>query len=108
MTQKNTTQTAEDYPFREWHKIRAEMAREVWENILDPIMTFAELARGYSYRNEVDLDPKEISAVLRLLVLGGYTETKLQASCGGNMTHVSGDLLEKEIKDWDSVKGGAA
>lgn len=103
MTQKGTAQKTE-----EWHKVRVEMTREVWEHILDPIMTFAELVRGYDHRKGIDFELPEISAVLRLLVLGGYTETKLQSSCGGNMSHVSGDLLEKEIKDWDGTKGGAA
>jgi hypothetical protein len=52
---------------------RVEMAEAVWRNVLDSILTFAELIRGYSALGDgsrVDFSPAEISAVLRLLVLG--------------------------------------
>lgn len=93
-------------PLPEWRKDRIKMAREVWDNILDPIMTFAELVRGYNHKDEKGIgafNPEEISSVLRLLVIGGYTETKLYCSTvGGSLSHVSGDSLEEEIKDWET------
>lgn len=88
----------------EWRKERIEMTRLVWENILDPIMTFAELVRGYNHEKGIDLSPEEISAVLRLLVLGGFTEPKLYCTVGGTLNHISGDSLDKEITRWDKCE----
>ena len=86
---------------------RIETTRLVWRHILDPIMTFAELVRGYGHDKGVDFNPEEISAVLRLIALGGYTETKTYCTFGGNLRHVSGELLEKEVRNWDTgEKGG--
>lgn len=89
----------------EWRKERIEMTKLVWQHILDPIMTFTELVRGYSHEKGMDLTPEEISAVLRLLVLGAYTEPKLYCTFGGSLTHVCGDSLEIEITGWDKAKG---
>ena len=75
------------------------MTHLVWEHILDPILTYAELVR-ISEENGIDFSQKELSAVLRLLVIGGYTETKLYSTWGGSLSHVSGKGLEKTIKDW--------
>lgn len=106
-TQNLSAQAAEGNTLPEWRKERIEMTRQVWENILDPIMTFAELVRGYN--GGIDFTPQEMSSVLRLLVLGGYAETKPYCTFGGSLRHVSGDQLEKETKNWDAgVEGGAA
>jgi hypothetical protein len=93
----------------EWQRERIEMTRQVWQHILDPIMTFAELVRGYNHEKGVDcFTPEEISAVLRLLVMGGYTETKTYCTFGGSFCHFSGDLLEQTIRNWDAgAEGGA-
>ena len=104
---KNNTPDHLTAEMPEWRQERIEMARLVWEHILDPIMTFNELVRGYG-NGGIDFNPEEITAVLRLIVLGGYTETKLYCTFGGSLTHVSGDQLEKEIRNWDkNTKGGA-
>ena len=82
---------------------RLEMTEAVWRNVLDPILTFAELMRGYHTledESRVDLDLEEISVVLILLVIGGYTETKLCCKGWDKLTHTCGDTLEKEISDW--------
>ena len=105
---KNTTTDHPAAAIPEWRQARIEMARLVWENILDPIMTFNELVREYG-NGGIDFNPEEITAVLRLIVLGGYTETKLYCTFGGSLPHVSGDHLEEEIRNWDrSTEGGAA
>ena len=90
---------------------RIETTKLVWEHILDPILTFAELVKGYDHEKGADLfTPQEISAVLRLLVLGGITETKMYStSVGGSLRHFACADLEKELKLWDEgAEGGAA
>ena len=103
-TQKVSTQAEEGKDIPAWKKDRIEMTRLVWANILDPIMTFAELVRGYDRENGLDLSPEEICDILRLIVLGGYTEPKLYCTWGGTLRHITGDMLEDEVKNWE--KGG--
>ena len=109
-TQNLSAQATESNTLPEWQKERIEMTRQVWRHILDPIMTFAELVRGYDHAKGIDcFEPEEISAVLRLLVIGGYTEAKTYCTFGGSLCHLSGDELEKTIRNWDmSADGGAA
>lgn len=97
-------------PRFEWQQERVEMGKDVWKHILDPIMTFAELVRGYDHASGIDcFTPQEISSVLRLLVLGGYTEIKTYCTEGGSLSHVSGEALDESIRNWDTeTKGGAA
>jgi hypothetical protein len=44
----------------EWKKERLEMTHLVWEHILDPIFTYAELVRGYD-KDGIEFTPKERS-----------------------------------------------
>jgi hypothetical protein len=77
-----------------------EMTKLVWENILDPLSTFAELVRGHDDQG-FPLDQKEIAAVLRLLVLGAYTEPKFYCTVGCSYPHFSGEELEGLFKNWN-------
>lgn len=88
----------------EGQKEYIELTRLMWRHVLDPIWTFSELVRGYGRTNGQDVSLEELSATLRLLVLGGYTETKVYCSSGGHLTYLSGDLLEDEIKYWDTAR----
>ena len=109
-TQNLSAQAAESNTPYEWQRERVEMTRQVWQHILDPIMTFAELVRGYNHEKGVDcFTSEEISAVLRLLVIGGYSETKTYCTFGGSLCHTSGEQLEEGTKNWDSTpEGGVA
>jgi hypothetical protein len=88
----------------DWKRERIEMTKLVWKNVLDPILTFCELVRGYDSRGHenIDLTPQEITAVLRLLVLGSYTEPKFYVTSGDSLHHISGEVLEELLKNWDS------
>jgi hypothetical protein len=87
----------------EW-KERIEMTRLAWRHILDPILTFSELIKGYDSRGRIDLTLEEVSDVLRLLVLGGYTESKMHCTIGDSLCHTCGDALEKELENWDGSR----
>ena len=84
----------------DWQKERVEMATLVSEHILDPIMSFAELVRGYDEKTGIGFEHEEITAVLRLLVLGGHAELKTYCVTGGHWCHISGTSLNKEWKEW--------
>jgi hypothetical protein len=86
--------------WKEQKKVRAEMMQDVWDHILDPIMTFAELARGYDEEKGIGLSIQSISAILRLLVIGGYTDTMMQCVVGTSFCHVTGGELNDIIKQW--------
>lgn len=110
MAEQNVTaQAAESNNAFRQRRERVAITHEIWTTILDPIMTFAELVRGYDHTKGIDgFNPEEYSAVLRLLVLGGYTETKLQCASGCTLNHVSGEQLEMEIARWcESVEGAS-
>jgi hypothetical protein len=84
----------------EWQKARVEMTRDVWKHIVDPLMLFAELVRGYDHKRGADLTMEEISSVLRLLALGAYTEPKFGCGWGGSMTQVSCERQEDAARQW--------
>ena len=84
----------------EWQKDRIEIAALVGEHILDPIMSFAELVRGYDSRKGINFTLDEISRVLRLLVIGGHAEMKLYGVTGDSWCHISGKNLDDEIREW--------
>ncbi|MDR1241803.1 MAG: hypothetical protein LBM00_03305 [Deltaproteobacteria bacterium] len=109
-TENLSAQAAESKDLPEWKKERIKMAKATWRNILDPILTFAELVRGYCNLEDgsrVDFNLDEISAVLRILVIGGYAETKLHCNGWDDLAYTCGDSLEQNIKDWNAgTEGG--
>lgn len=88
---------------REWETERIYMARSVAQHILDPMMTFAEIVKGYDQGKNIDLNLDEISAVLRLLVLGGHMDVMMSCSQGGFLCHITGKELEAYAHDWAKV-----
>jgi hypothetical protein len=78
------------------------MTRLVWEHILDPLMTFAEMIKFYDGEKAGPLETDEICAVLRLLIIGASTDLKLYCNpTVGIASYTSGAFLEKMTQDWD-------
>ena len=82
----------ENKPIPEWQQERIEMVRLMGKHILDPIMVFASLV---TFEKEKVFDAKEVCAILRLMILGGYMELKTYCvtSAGGHMQYFGDDSL---------------
>jgi hypothetical protein len=101
MAKENAVTEATGNTISEWRQGRIEMTRLVWEHILDPLMTFAEMVRYYDSEEAGPLEKDEISAVLRLLIIGANTDLKVYCSTMATACYTSGAFLEKIIQDWD-------
>ena len=89
MSAKHTTHSNENGKgLPDWEKERIKVNAEVSEMILDPIMLFAELLRGYNEKDRMQFNPAEIGAVIRLLALGGLVQT---------LTHGNCDFIDREV-----------
>jgi len=84
----------------EWQKERFEVTELVGTHILDPIMVFTEFLRGYDQEKGVAFNSQEISAILRLLVLGGYAEMKTYSTFGGSLCYKNSEMLDIEYRKW--------
>ena len=79
-------------------KERVEVVQEIWRDVLDPILTFAQLMRGYDEDGNLAITLQDIGAVLRLLVLGGLSESKLQCT-----EEAAGCLAYTYGEEWEGV-----
>ena len=108
MNKTQTTSGKKESAIREWQKDRIEMANMVSKHILDPMMSFAELVRGYDQGNGIDFNMEEISDILRLLVIGGHIEMMTYCIDGGSLSHITWNCIEEEVRKWaDMTEGGA-
>ena len=106
-SQDLTAQAAESNPPHDWQKERVQIITDVWKHILDPLVTFTEIIREHDQvENGVDFSAADVSAIMRLLLLGCYSETKFYASYGGSLPHFSADVLECALEDWNKLQGG--
>jgi hypothetical protein len=89
-----------------WQQERIKLALEVQKNILDPLMTFAELIRRYDkleFNNETnayDFDLTEISRALRLLILGGHIELISYCTSYGGGQNIQSGYLRHILGEW--------
>ncbi|MCL2791434.1 MAG: hypothetical protein FWD79_12500 [Desulfobulbus sp.] len=75
----------------------------IQKNILDPLLTFAELVRVYDMRNgmKVDYTLSEIMDLLRLIVLGAYVEQEPYATLtGASLSGCGTAIYDREIGEW--------
>lgn len=75
--------TTDNNTVAEWEQERFKMAQEIFKNVLDPLTLFAEMVRKCAEGKNAEYDflHSEIASMLRLIVLGGYTDVK--ACCTG-------------------------
>lgn len=78
-----------------------QMSRDVQKNILEPIMNFSRLVVDDPH----GFEPKEICAMLRLLVMGGYADLKGYGvtSGGGYLDHMPVDYMDTIDKEWNEA-----
>ena len=82
-------------------------ARRGVRDVLDPILLFAELLRGYD-ESRMDFNMAEIGAVIRLLALGGLAQTLTH----GGFDYMYSDCLKTSLREFDEAckehQGGAS
>jgi hypothetical protein len=101
-TQNLSAEATKSNTLPDWKKERIELANLIRESILDPIMNFAEMVRYYDEKQAGPLETDMTAAILRLLVIGGYTDLKL--CCADGITlYSTGDCVDKTIKKWESA-----
>jgi len=81
-----------------------EIARKVQKRVLDPLMLFTELLRGYDEmeftQEKVAINTSEICDALRLLVIGGYTELNSHCTGNGGEYCMTSGYLKIIIEEW--------
>lgn len=103
-TQNLPTQTAESKTVHEWQKERLEVIGKVQEHILDPLVTFTQIIREHEQvENGIDFSATDMSVILRLILLGCYSEVKFYATYGGSFSHFSADVLKCLQEDWNKL-----
>jgi hypothetical protein len=99
MNDLDIKQFMDNLDLKKWTDESPETVKSVQQNILDPVMLFLEIIKK-DVSEEKEYEIKDVLKIIRLLMLGGYSELKLNYLTKDTGSWVSGDFLDEIHAVW--------